>query len=99
MFAQGLIYIILILVFCVVAWKWVVKPLLEGAGVENLEDPEPDELTAMQMKRDGLKIKLAKLKADAEAAGEMATMTEEMVGLEVEIKEAEEQIKTIRKKG
>jgi hypothetical protein len=98
MFAQALIYIILILIFCVIGWFWVVKPLLKGAGVENIEDPEPDELTAMQTKRDGLKVKLAKLKTDAEAAGEMATMTEEMVGLEAEIKEAEKEIKELRSK-
>ena len=97
MFAQALIYVGLFVIFLIVGWFWVVKPLLKGAGVNNLEDPKPDSLTAMQMKRDNLKAKLAGLKFDAEAAGQMATMTEEMVTLENQIGEAEELIKAIKK--
>jgi hypothetical protein len=96
MFFQGIIYIILILGFVFGIWKLVIKPLLKGAEVENLDEKQPDPLTVCEMKRDTLKIRLDTLKRDAVAAEEMASYKEAILILEHELDKVEKKIKEMK---
>jgi septal ring factor EnvC (AmiA/AmiB activator) len=95
MFFQSLIYILLIVGFFYALWRLVLKDLLRAQGIE-VDDPEVDPLTAMELKRDGLQAKLDKLHKDADAAETMVDMTAEIKELEQQIADAETAIKNLK---
>lgn len=90
MFAQGMIYFLLILAFGLGIWFWVIKPLLKGHGVEI---DEPDEIqTGYTKSLDKTKAEFEEKKVNVDAVTEEASLTEEMADLDKEIKKAEKKI-------
>lgn len=96
MFFQGLIYIVLLIGFAFGIWKIIVKPLLEGAGVQ-VEAEKEEKLTIYQVRRDALNTKLDNLTKDAAAAGDIGMIEQEMIDLKDQIETVEDQIKEMKK--
>ena len=96
MFFQGLIGIVLLIVFAFGIWKIIVKPLLEGAGVQ-VEAEKEEKLTMYQVRRDALNTKLDNLTKDAAAAEDIGMIEQEMIDLKDQIKTVEDQIKQMKK--
>lgn len=96
MFFQGIIGIVLLIGFAFAIWKIIVKPLLEGAGVQ-VEAEKEEKLTMYQVRRDALRTKLDNLTKDADAAEDIGIMEEEMIDLKDQIEIIEDKIKEIKK--
>lgn len=96
MFFQALMYFLIFVGFIWVLWHFVIRELLKAHDIE-VDEPEVDPLTAMEMKRDSLQAKLDKLHKDADAAEDMVGITEEIKDLESQIADAETQIKELKK--
>jgi len=73
-------------VYCL--WRFIVKPILERHGIECDDEPEVIP-TQHETRRDDLKDDLDKSRRSADAAEEMVDMTDEKVGLDQTIKDAE----------
>ena len=97
MFFQGMIGILIFVGFAFGIWKIIIKPLLEGAGVQ-VDEEAVEKLTAYQLHRDALNLKLDNLNKDAEAAEEVGVIEQEMIDLKDQIKLVEDKIKEMKKK-
>jgi hypothetical protein len=96
MFFQGIIGILLLIGFAFGIWKLIVKPLLEGAGIQ-VDAEAVEKLTEYQMRRDALSLKLDNLTKDAEAAEDIGSIEIEMIDLKDQIKTVEDKIKEMKK--
>lgn len=95
MFFQGMIGILIFVGFAFGVWKIILKPLLEGHGVQ-VDEEAVEKLTAYQLRRDALSLKLDNLTKDAEAAEDIGSMEEEIKDLKDQIKLVEDKIKDIK---
>jgi hypothetical protein len=90
MFFQALIYVFLIIVAVYLGWKFVVKPILEGKGIEVEEPPEIQ--TKHTKTLDELKKEYAEKSASSKAAKEGLTLARKIAKMEEEIKKVDREM-------
>lgn len=98
MFIQGLFYVVIAIVAAICIWKWVIKPMLIGTGIEEDVPPSKKEvLTAYERDRNLLKEKLKSLQGDVVAAEEMVDIKKESIEIIARLNELDEKIKELSK--
>lgn len=90
MFAQGLIYIFILLGFAWLAWELIIKPILKSKGIEIEEDE-----TDYTKKLERLKHEFSLMEKSTQAAKEGLEILKDIKYMEDKIKEIEKREKEI----
>ena len=92
MFFQALLYICLIVGAVWVAWKFIVKPILEGQGIQVEEEEDKTIRTPHTKKLKQMKKDFAEKSKSAQAAEEGVIVSKGIDDLEDRINEADDKM-------
>lgn len=93
MFFQALVYVAILVIAAWTVWKLIIKPILEGNGIQVEEDEDTTIRTSHTKKLDDMKKEFYKKTRSAEAAEESVMVSVELNNLDERIKDADEKIK------
>lgn len=91
MFFQFMIYILIFVAFILAVWKWIIRPILEGLGIQVDEEPEVKTEHTKRLKK--TKEEHKEKSASVHAVREEKNLKEELSKMDEEIKETERKIK------
>lgn len=93
MFFQGLVYVAILLIAAWVLWKLIIKPILEGNGIQVEEDEDTTIRTSHTKKLDDMKEEFEKKVKSADAAEETVIISKGINELDERIKDADNKMK------